>query len=236
MTQKETSVGSRTGSRAESVADAIERRIGADALAEGDRLGTKESLRLEFGVAVATLNEAIRILADRGLVDVRPGVKGGIFVASRPVLVRLGRKMLELSGDSVSVADCLVMRNALEPLILREAARFVSPSSLGELRDVAKQMARPGLGADEYLEINWRLHMQIADITPSQVLRHTYQSLLEFVQSRVRRVAPDHDEVDVERGARIHYELVEAIGSGDPARLDAALDAHSGLTATLGDA
>lgn len=236
MTPRQSSVDSRAGSRAESVADAIELRIGKDSLAEGDRLGTKESLRLEFGVAVATLNEAIRILADRGLVDVRPGVKGGIFVAARPVLVRLGRKMLELSGDSVSVADCLVMRNALEPLILREAARFVSPSSLAELRDVAKLMTRSKLTADEYLEINWRLHMQIADITPNQVLRHTYQSLLEFVQSRVRRVAPNDNGVDVERGAHIHLELVEAIGAGDTARLDAARDAHAALTATLGNA
>src|SRR4051812_41901484 len=108
-------------SRAEAVAKRIEARIAEDALPSGHRLGTRESLRREFDVAVATFNEAVRLLTARGTVSVRPGVKGGLFVASPPALVRLGRKMLELSGDSVSVSDCLVVRDALEPLLAQEA-------------------------------------------------------------------------------------------------------------------
>jgi GntR family transcriptional repressor for pyruvate dehydrogenase complex len=42
-------------------------------------------------VAPATLTEAVRLLQERGLVTVRPGPKGGIFVARPDPFARLGR-------------------------------------------------------------------------------------------------------------------------------------------------
>lgn len=224
----------RGGSRAESVARLIEQRIAKEGLVAGDSLGTKAKNREEYGVAVATLNEAVRLLSDRGVIYARPGVKGGIFVASRPVLVRLGRKMLELSGDSVSVADCLAMRNALEPLVIEEAARFVNAEGMAGFRGIAGRMELPGVEAEEYMRLNWELHLAMADVTPNQVLRHTYHSLLEFVQSRVQRVATDQEEVDVVRGAGVHRDLVEAIAGGDTDELARAVAAHSALTSSGG--
>ena len=53
-------------SRAELVARELEREI-AGGLAPGERLGTKDDLRQRFGVAVATVNEAVRLLETRGL-------------------------------------------------------------------------------------------------------------------------------------------------------------------------
>ncbi|MQY14507.1 hypothetical protein SRB5_46750 [Streptomyces sp. RB5] len=224
----------RTGSRAESVARAIERRIAEQGLVAGDLIGTKAKMREEYGVAVATMNEAVRLLSDRSVIYVRPGVKGGLFVASRPVLVRLGRKMLELSGDSVSVADCLMMRNALEPLVMEETARHVTADGLAELREIVWRMERPGVEAEEYMRLNWELHLKMADATPNQVLRHTYQSVLEYVGSRVQRVATEQAAVDVIRGARIHRALVEAIADGDPDEVRRAIAAHSALTSPPG--
>ena len=83
----------RRSSRAEAVAKRIEGRIAEQSLPSGHKLGTKESLRREYDVAAATFSEAVRLLVSRGTVSVRPGVKGGIFVASPPALVRLGRKI-----------------------------------------------------------------------------------------------------------------------------------------------
>ena len=54
-------------SRAALVARELEREI-VDEREPGERLGTKEELRKRFGVAVATVNEAIRLLETRGLV------------------------------------------------------------------------------------------------------------------------------------------------------------------------
>ena len=69
-------------SRAEALAREVEEEIAAGILSTGDRLGTKDDLRLRFNVAVATVNEAIKLLDARGLVEARPGPGGGVFVAS----------------------------------------------------------------------------------------------------------------------------------------------------------
>lgn len=61
-------------SRAEALAREIEEEISAGVLSTGDRLGTKEDLRQRFNVAVATINEAVKLLDTRGLVEARPGL------------------------------------------------------------------------------------------------------------------------------------------------------------------
>ncbi|TDC68054.1 FadR family transcriptional regulator [Actinomadura sp. GC306] len=233
-------------SLAETVAKRIEARIAEEGLPTGHRLGTRDSLRREFDVAAATFNETVRLLAARGTVSVRPGVKGGVFVASPPPLVRLGRKMLELSGDSVSVSDCLVMRDALEPLLAQEAMRHRTAADVADLRRLAAAMAAAHGSADPfaYLAANWALHRRIAEITPNKVLQHTYVSLLEFVENRLRGVTPDEPDGPSEPGTAadgggpapdgtaVHEELVEAIAGADPRRLSAAVAAHAALTAS----
>src|SRR4051812_44075816 len=57
-------------SRAESVARELESEILAG-VEPGTRIGTKDELRRRFGVAVATVNEAVRLLELRGLISVR---------------------------------------------------------------------------------------------------------------------------------------------------------------------
>ncbi|MQY11754.1 Transcriptional regulator NanR [Streptomyces sp. RB5] len=237
MTNKEFLSDSHTGSRAVGVAQNIERRILDEGLSAGHRLGTKQSLRTQYDVAPATLNEALRLLSDRGLITVRPGVKGGIFVATPPALVRLGRKMLELSGDAVSVADCLVVRDTLEPRVVREAARFANAADIERLRATVDEMLQPDLAADAYMRANWKLHRDIAAIVPNQVLRHTYQSMLEFVESRLQRVAAVGERpLDTHTGALIHKQLVDAIAGRDEARLTRAIAAHFALMTPDGEA
>jgi DNA-binding FadR family transcriptional regulator len=64
-------------SRAELVARELEREIAAG-LEAGTRLGTKDDLRKRFRVAVATVNEAVRLLETRGLIEARPGPGGDV--------------------------------------------------------------------------------------------------------------------------------------------------------------
>ncbi|MGW0005759.1 FadR/GntR family transcriptional regulator [Nocardia grenadensis] len=220
-----------SSSLADEVARDIEQMIRDEGLGNGHRLGTKESLRERYDVAVATFNEAIRLLSARKMITIRPGVRGGIFVASPPPLVRLGQKMLELSGDSVSVADCLIMREALEPLITQDATRFRNTVDVEELRALGEVMFAPDLGVEAYLRANWALHKRIAEITTNEILKHTYLSLLEFVESRLAGVVASGSPVDTGVGARVHRELVEAIASGDSGRATTALEAHAALTA-----
>lgn len=68
-------------SRHEEIAAGLRKRIHSGDLAPGDRaVSSLDEAAAEYGVAVGTVREALRLLADEGLVVTRPGI--GSFVAA----------------------------------------------------------------------------------------------------------------------------------------------------------
>jgi GntR family transcriptional regulator, transcriptional repressor for pyruvate dehydrogenase complex len=68
-------------------------------------------------VAVATVNEAVKLLDTRGLVEARPGPGGGVFVASPASRMLAGPMIMGFEWTEASMADYHEVRNALEPII-----------------------------------------------------------------------------------------------------------------------
>src|ERR1700729_3492092 len=101
----ESPLGARV-SRAELVARELEREI-IDDREPGERLGTKDDLRKRFGVAVATVNEAVRLLETRGMIEARPGPGGGVFVARPAVRIAMMHTVLGFPPASTSYRDYL---------------------------------------------------------------------------------------------------------------------------------
>jgi DNA-binding FadR family transcriptional regulator len=128
-------------SRAELVARELEREI-ADELQAGDRLGTKEDLRRRFGVAVATINEAVRMLETRGLVEARPGPGGGVFVSAPGARLAMAHAVLGFASETSTYEECLELRDALEPLVDRYAALYHRAADIRALNKVLDQMGR----------------------------------------------------------------------------------------------
>ena len=50
----------------------------------GERIGSKDDIHHACGVSVGTVNEAIKLAQERGIITSRPGPGGGIF-ACRPL-------------------------------------------------------------------------------------------------------------------------------------------------------
>ena len=151
-------------SRAEEVAHELEVEITGGGLRPGDWLGTKDGLRQRFGVAVATINEAVRLLEMRRYVEARPGPGGGIFVAVSSGRIRLGSFILGFRWGSASFADCMDVRDALEPLVCRDAARHSKPDDIRALKKILAGMERRQDAPPDYLRLDWALHRRLAGI------------------------------------------------------------------------
>ena len=215
--------------RAEAVARDLEAEILGGRLTPGDRLGTKDDLRQRFGVAVATVNEAVRLLETRGLIEARPGPGGGVFVAASSVRAALRRGNLRATWGSARVADCLVVRNGLEPLVCREAARHVTTAETRELRAIVDHMERCAGDPRAYFELNWTLHRCIARLGHNAPLHSIYLTLLDFIEDGT--ATDDLRRFDPATDIEVHRELVAAIAEGPGPRLDAAIERHAELTA-----
>ncbi len=219
-------------SRAEALARRLEAEILGVAVRPGDRLGTKDELKERFGVAVATVNEAIRLLQSRGLVDVRPGPRGGVFAREQSPFVRLGHQVLALKHESVPAADCLQVRDALDPAVVADAVRHCSAADAAELRQRLQRMGAARDDPTAFQRANWDLHRRIAEISPNSILRNLYASMLDVVSSELATVIPDEDfGARTDELLRLHQELVDAIAAGDGELAGRVAERHGRLTA-----
>ncbi|WSY19041.1 FCD domain-containing protein (plasmid) [Embleya sp. NBC_00896] len=200
--------------------------------APGARLGTKDELRGMCGVSVGTFNEALRLLQSRGLVTVRPGPGGGLFVAEQSPMVRLGNSVLALDADQTDVADAIRIRDSLEPLLIEDALWHGSPADIADLRGELAVMERAVEAEDPhaFAYANWHLHARIAAISPNPLLRSLYGSLLEIIESHTLSVLPAREQPlqeYIRERHTLHVEIVDALESRDRDRAIELIRAHN---------
>ncbi len=188
-------------------------------------LGTDlDDSRVSRAEALARRLEA-QILAG----PIRPGDRLGTKDDSP--FVRLGHQVLALKHEGVRAADCLQVRDALDPVIAVEAARHCSASDAAALRERMERMQAAAGDPTTFLRANWDLHRRIAEITPNSILRNLYTSLLDATESELTAVIPDSDFAGrVDDLLTLHREVVAAIVAGDEELARRAADRHVALT------
>jgi DNA-binding FadR family transcriptional regulator len=212
--------------RAEVLARRLEAMIRSGAIQPGSRLGTKDELRRQFGIAVGTLNEVLRVLDMRGVIESRPGPGGGVFVAIPSARVRLSHMILDFKGQGVNVKDCLVVRNSLELPVALEAGLYRTEHDLRELNQILDDMDQHLQDIREFLQLNWALHHRLAAICRNQLLRGLYSALLDLLEEELDAVSSD-EAFDAHRNVRVHRQLVDAVASGSKEAIEKAVRRHT---------
>lgn len=220
--------------RANVLASEIEQQILDRDFKPGELIGTIDSLRARSGFARSTVAEAIRLLADRGLAEIRPGRGGGLFATAAGPMVRIRHTLLAVTDAPASVAEAVAVREALEVLIATDAAEHRSASDISDVKKMlTKLTAAAGKGRTPFLLANWDLHERIALISPNQTASALYLSMTRFVREHAVAATTDDDAAAaaswLQIRVEIHEELVASIISGDTRRVKKAVDKHAGL-------
>lgn len=213
--------------RAEQLAAALDDRIRAGGLVPGAAVGTLESLRAETGFAYSTVSEAVRLLRDRGVLEIRPGRNGGLFVADIGPAVRMRRTLLDVTDDPAAVADAIELRDHLEVLIDIAAARHRTDHDIAELTRHLDLM-RSAPTWDEFMRANWELHERIAAICPNEMARAVYLSTLGYLNTTTPRTDAGDTGSYRRQRLQIHADLVGAIAAGDESAVRAVVARHHG--------
>jgi DNA-binding MarR family transcriptional regulator len=151
-----------------------------------------------------------------GLEKVLRGLDGDDPVPGPLTEVAIGQSMLSLSTDAVSVADAIVVRDALEPLLVADAVRYATARDIAELRQLVTVMARTMDDPVRFLQADWQLHRRIAAITQNEVLAQVYTQLVATLEQNVEHIVPDESlPTYVQQRLRLHADLVEAIAEAD---------------------
>lgn len=222
-----------TATRPERAAEQL--AVLAAAAEPGTRLGTKGELRAYCGVSVGTFNEALRLVQARGVVTVRAGRVGGLFANRQSPLVRLGNSVLALDDDTTSVADAVRIRNALDPLLVEDALRHASSTSIAAMRRELDQMRAAADDVDgiAFIHANWALHARIAETSPNIMLRSFYLSLLEIIEAHTLSVQAAGEQPlaeYIDGRYDLHAGLVRAIADRDRCRAAQLIEEHNTTT------
>ena len=90
----------------------------------------------EFGVSKATLREALRVLEGMGLVEIRKGIDGGVFIAEVDMKTTIHGILNFLHFKSVSIKDITMIRYLLEPPVTQIAASRIQPDDIVKLESM----------------------------------------------------------------------------------------------------
>jgi DNA-binding GntR family transcriptional regulator len=194
----------------------IRSEILSGSLEPGQRL-VEEQLTRRFGISRAPLREALRLLAEQGLVDHLP--RRGVRVATLT------------DGD---FDELFAVRDALERFA---AALFLArPEMDRDVAQLAEQVERMDVaaqGGDRLAasQAHRDFHLAFIALADSRQLALTYEPVLSKLQlymaANLRREAEERSPVE---GVRRHRRLFDAIATGDAERIAEELAHHGART------
>jgi DNA-binding FadR family transcriptional regulator len=199
---------------------------------DGERLPPERDLAERLQVSRVTLREALKVLQDTGMIDVRRGRYGGAFVRHAPDVVasngsELRRRASQL-GDRLE--DTLLFREVLEVGAAELcAARGLAGADAQPLRDCLQATATAEIG--DYRRADTRLHLAVSELCGSASVAAQYASVRATVNELLDCIPllPPN----LEHSERQHTALVESILGGEPDRARTVMREHLAGTAAL---
>jgi DNA-binding FadR family transcriptional regulator len=199
-------------SLADEVASRLQEQISMGHYKVNEKLPIEPELMKDFGVGRSTIREAIKTLANSGLLTVRQGV--GTFVEQ----VTGSREPMELRLKRANVQDLDEVRQLLEMKIAEKAALNRSDKDIIAIRthlENRKKAALAGL-LQECIDADIQFHVAIAEASKNEILADLYKSASVHLKKWFQQLYTDTGIFD--ETYQLHEELFKSIISRDPKR------------------
>jgi GntR family transcriptional regulator, transcriptional repressor for pyruvate dehydrogenase complex len=214
----------------EEAADQIAEKVRTGELRTGDRLPGERSLALQMEISRPTLREAVKVLVDAGVLEVRRGPGGGMYVATDVVPTELVRHSASLR--LAEIAAVLEARRMLEPRVAQLAAERATAEDLEALERSIDAMRRLVDGGwhprheDRFLQLDVQFHLALARAAGNPMVETLMRTL--FRQLEIARDMAMHIPLVPEWTIGIHERTLAALRGGDPDEVAAVMDEHLG--------
>ncbi len=198
-------------------------------LRTGDRLPNEGVLAEQLGISKPTLRQALRVLELSGLVEVRRGKSGGIFVATD--LVPSVAIFTAVKLEEEAAIDVLRARRVLERAVAQEAMRVATAADLVELERTIDLLERHLGERPSVMRADAMFHRALVrscrNETIQAAMRGVARGLAPIRDAYSGGVASDRQTLDV------HRRQLAAMRRGDDKELDDVLDEHFRMLETV---
>lgn len=212
----------------EEAVEQIADKIRSGDLGVGDRLPSERDLAAQMRISRPTVREAVKMLAEAGVLEVRRGQSGGIFVRSELVPRELLRSGWEMRVSEVS--GVLEARRLLEPRVAQLAAVHATEADFARMRatiDRQRELAATKdflRNEDLFLQLDLKFHLLIARATGNSTIVSLMRQL--FRRLEIARDMAVHAATVPDWVIDVHERTIDAIRSADFARIDEVMDEH----------
>lgn len=206
------------------VVDQIQEAIIDGRLQTGDKLPAERELKDLLKTSRSTLREALRVLEQKGLIEIKLGVGGGSVVRSVSTDQVTESLDLLIRSQKISLIHLADFREGVEGEVVAIAARTASAQNLRKLELLlknAKFYADQGPAKlEEFLKADKDLHLAFASITGNLV----YISVLQTIHNNIYRYYDRYLSMK-DREMKENYQDLKAIvdtvkhGQAETARL-----------------
>ena len=178
----------------------IQESILAGKLTPGEMLPSERELKEVLQVSRGTLREALRVLEQKGLIEIKLGVGGGAVVQDVSYDPLNESLALLIRYQKVSLQHLTEFRVGVEGRVAALAAERAMPTDVNRLNSLLeKARAFAGKGCDfqkEFVTVDKQIHLALAEITANPVyisLHHTvhgnidqyYETFLKMKQRQM---------------------------------------------------
>jgi DNA-binding FadR family transcriptional regulator len=191
----------RNGRLSEQVVNELQHLVDAEYAEPGSRLPNEAELADRFQVSRIVIREAMKILEDRGVVEVRAG-RGTLTVAPRPDRVKLS--LLRLFRDQPiptlsEMESMLELRQVLEEMSASLAAVRATEEDLSEIAAALEGMADETRGIDATIEADLRFHRAVVKAAHNLYLEMVLDPIVAVFIQQIKLTNSFHTGLEAHR-------------------------------------
>ena len=188
----------------------LEERI--KGMSVGEKLPSERTMVQEYGVSRNVLREALVLLGDRGLIEIRPGKGSYVTDKKNARLVQHFERLLDEDRDSQM--QVLEVRELLELAMFEKAALNATKEDIAAMEEIYEMMERHLGEKNGYGSLDLKLHMQIAKATHNHIFPILVQTLYECSGQKIMLMEDLFPE-SMKSIHRDHLGIIDAIKRRD---------------------
>ena len=202
------------------VVDQIQEAILRGDLRPGDTLPPERDLKDMFQTSRGTLREALRVLEQKGLIEIRLGVRGGAVVKAATAEPFSESLDLLIRSQKVSLSHLAEFREGVEGTVTALAADRAATKDIRVLEallaEAETHVAAGPAAWDNFVAVDKRFHQALARISGNPIYILVNQMVHDNIQRYYDEFLPADDRMLAENFADLG-EILEVVKNGDAA-------------------
>ncbi len=188
-------------------------------LNRGDKLPAERELKDIFNTSRGTLREALRVLEQKGLIEIKLGVAGGAIVKDVNTDSVTESLALLIRSQGVELTDLTEFRVSMEGIIARFAAERATEKDIKALK-ILLEKSKKNLDKgshDEVIRIDEQMHMELGRISGNPVFLFIQKTIHDNIHMYYDQYL-GMDEENIAKNYKDLVKIVDAIENRDPDR------------------